>query len=71
MRPSPLPQINRHSKIEHEWNEATKAKDGAFFEKHLSGDFTDVSEDGEFMSGPAAYVDVIMKMPKGCRIHID
>ena len=52
------------TKIEHEWNDAVKTKNKAFFEKYLSDDFTYINENGEFFSGPAAYIDIILKMPK-------
>jgi len=52
------------TKIEHEWNEAVKTKNKAFFEKYLSDDFTYINQNGKFSIGPAAFIDVIMKMPK-------
>lgn len=52
------------SKIEHDWNEALKNQTREFFEKTLSGDFTFVSENGDFSDGRSAYIDGMMKMPK-------
>lgn len=46
------------SKIEHEWLEALKTRNKAFFEKYLSDDFTYINENGQLSSGPA-FVDGI------------
>ena len=52
------------SQIEKEWTEAVKTRNKAFYEKYFSDDFTYISEEGVFSSGRAAYIDMIMKLPK-------
>ena len=52
------------NQIEQEWTEAVKSKNKAFYEKYLTDDFTYISENGEFSSGRAAYVDMTLKLPK-------
>ncbi|HEY6598596.1 MAG TPA: nuclear transport factor 2 family protein [Pseudomonadales bacterium] len=49
-------------KIEHEWNEALKNKNKAFFEKTLSKDFIHISELGEVSNGPAAFIEMVMQL---------
>ena len=61
---SPSADAQAIGKIEREWAEAVKTKNKAFYEKHLSDDFSYISENAEFFSGRAAYIDVIMKLPK-------
>jgi len=52
------------SNIEKEWTEAVKNRNKAFYEKYMSDDFTYISEEGVFLSGRAAYIDMAMKLPK-------
>jgi ketosteroid isomerase-like protein len=52
------------AKIESEWTDATKNKTKAFFEKYLAEDVTYISEEGVFSAGRAAYIDMVMKLPK-------
>ena len=50
------------AKIEQGWGEALKAKNKAFFEKHLSDNFQFTAQNGDFYGGRAAYIDAVMKM---------
>ena len=50
--------------IEHEWNEALKTKNKAFFEKYLSDDFTYIDQNGVLKSGRGTFIDDVMKLPK-------
>jgi ketosteroid isomerase-like protein len=52
------------NKIEQEWTEAVKTRNKAFYEKYFSDDFTYISENGEFLGGRGAYIDMAMKLPK-------
>ena len=42
----------------------SKTRNKAFYEKYFADDFTYISEEGVFISGRAAYLDMIMKLPK-------
>ncbi len=52
------------SKIEEGWNEASKNRSKAFYEKYVADEFTYVDDKGEFINGRAAFMDHAMDMPR-------
>jgi ketosteroid isomerase-like protein len=52
------------SRIEDEWNEASRNWSKAFYEKYFVDDFTYIDDKGEFINGRAAFISHTMDGPR-------